>query len=888
MEEKDATGIKPNDGNVQAPDQDPEREDWTGTIDLGVLLREEVTASGSYDLRDVETTTLGRLLHALPIPALLTEGSGRIIFANLACRRIHPHSPDLPGQPFSTLFPVDSEATNVLPLIKQALTSAELPTREAVVGMGNDRTWCRLSFRSLRIRGEKCVLVLVEDLSAEKERLSQVTSERKRLSDVRDVTGQKKKEDTILRAKQELEQTFDAVPDMIAIIDSDLRLRRVNWPLARRLGTTPQQIVGEPCYRVIHDKDEPPPVCLCRKSLTDGERRSAEYFDERLDATLEVSVSPVLQADGKVWGAVYIARDVTERKTAEAKIRRQNEFLNEVLESLTHPFYVIDAEDYSVSMANSAARLGELTPTSTCYSLTHRRDEPCSGEEHPCPLQAVRKSRRPVRVEHIHYDQDGIPRNVEVFGYPLLDRSGKVARLIEYCIDITKSKEAENALRESEERFRTLFETAPEYIFIKDRDLRYTHVNPAMTELLGIPAVKLIGLRDKDIFGEWTASHLEEIETRVLRGEHVEAENTRSVNGVLMTFDDMRVPLRSSEGEVVGLYGIARNVSDLKPMTSSLLPETAEKTASTTMRSTLIMAEVAAEKGGIILLLGESGSGKDYLARYIHDHSPRRDGPFFAVNCAALPPDLAESELFGHERGAFTGAISRKRGLLELAEGGTLLLNEIGELSLGLQAKLLAFLDHHSFTRVGGETTIPVHARILAATNRDLEREVSERRFREDLYYRINVLSLRVPPLRERKEDIPGLVHSLLEELASEMHLQQTPHIDEQAMNVLVSYRWPGNVRELRNVLERGLMLGPDGGIDLGSVALESDHEGWSHTVRFPVTGGLQELIDEVKRAVVVEALHRSRGTKSTAAAYLGISRYALFRLIKSLGLDVR
>ena len=176
-----------------------------------------------------------------------------------------------------------------------------------------------------------------------------------------------------------------------------------------------------------------------------------------------------------------------------------------------------------------------------------------------------------------------------------------------------------------------------------------------------------------------------------------------------------------------------------------------------------------------VLLLGESGTGKDYLARFIHNHSSRAEGPFFAINCAAVSPELAESELFGHESGAFTGARGRKRGLLELAQQGTLLLNEIGELLPALQAKLLTFLDTRSFTRVGGEVNVSVDARLIAATNRDLEKEVSEGRFRNDLFYRLNVLSIRVPALRERIEDIPILAREIIALLVAEMDLSYTP-----------------------------------------------------------------------------------------------------------------
>jgi DNA-binding NtrC family response regulator len=304
------------------------------------------------------------------------------------------------------------------------------------------------------------------------------------------------------------------------------------------------------------------------------------------------------------------------------------------------------------------------------------------------------------------------------------------------------------------------------------------------------------------------------------------------------------------------------------------------------MRSTLQKASQAAAGDTVVLLLGDSGTGKDYLARFIHNHSSRADGPFFAINCAAVSPELAESELFGHEPGAFTGARGRKRGLLELAERGTLLLNEIGELSLALQAKLLTFLDTRSFTRVGGEVSVSVDARLIAATNRDLKKEVAEGGFRADLFYRLSVLPIRVPLLRERVQDIPILARQIISQLVGEMDLSYIPEVDSASMPALTSYSWPGNVRELRNVIERSLMLASGGAIRIAPLDLTECQEDWLYELRFPEGRSLNDALGEAKRALIVEALRRSGGKRQDAAFLLGISRNALFHHMKSLGID--
>ncbi len=345
----------------------------------------------------------------------------------------------------------------------------------------------------------------------------------------------------------------------------------------------------------------------------------------------------------------------------------------------------------------------------------------------------------------------------------------------------------------------------------------------------------------------------------------------------------MRDRIRDEEINVLrkkgsGLYS--------RSSSSSLTEGDSPEYPSQAMQSTLFRAKQAAVTDSIILLLGESGSGKDYLARFIHDHSRRANGPFFAINCAAVAPELAESELFGHEPGAFTGARGRKRGLLELAEGGTLLLNEVGELSKPMQAKLLTFLDTRSFTRVGGETHIPVNARLIAATNRELEKEVAEGRFRSDLFYRLNVLSIRIPALRERIEDLTILVQAILNQLAQEMVFHEIPDVEDEALRALARYHWPGNVRELRNVLERGVMLSEAGRIQLSALSLEGHHENWTYTVRFPVEKTIHDVTKEVKRSLVQEALRRSGGSKQGAASLLGISRHAFSHQIKTIDMN--
>ncbi len=409
--------------------------------------------------------------------------------------------------------------------------------------------------------------------------------------------------------------------------------------------------------------------------------------------------------------------------------------------------------------------------------------------------------------------RDGLEKRVEERTAELLTTNRRLQ------LEIAERQRAGEALKQSEERFRAIFEGAQDLIFLKDLSLRYTHVNPAVEKLLGLPSSRIVGQTYEDLFGGEGSTCIKDADERVLEGKSIEDEHTTSVNGIPMTFLNSRIPFRNSEGQVVGILVVSRDITERKRSEFSPL-ECDTAYTSKAMRSTLSLANVAGQNDSTILLLGESGSGKDYLAKYIHNCSKRSSGPYFSVNCASIAASLAESELFGHEKGSFTGAHGRKRGLLELAEGGTLLLNEIGELPLTLQAKLLTFLDTKKFTRVGGEKETSVNVRLLTATNRDLEKEVETGAFRKDLFYRINVMSISVPPLRERLEDISILVQEILAKLRDEMKVQEMPIIDAAVINALKRYDWPGNVRELRNVLERALILSHGKKMDLSAVGL--------------------------------------------------------------------
>ena len=285
-----------------------------------------------------------------------------------------------------------------------------------------------------------------------------------------------------------------------------------------------------------------------------------------------------------------------------------------------------------------------------------------------------------------------------------------------------------------------------------------------------------------------------------------------------------------------------------------------------------------------VLVTGDSGTGKEMIAGLIHANSPRRDGPFVKINCAALTETLLESELFGHEKGSFTGADRRREGRFRQADGGTLFLDEVSEMSLGMQVKLLRVLQERELTRVGGEEVIKVDVRLIAATNRDLPQEIAASRFREDLYYRLNVIALHVPPLRERREDIPLLAERFREGFAQK-NRKEIKGFTPQAMDRLLRYAWPGNVRELMNAVERAVVLARTPYLDVADVPLRIPEGDAGTGVAAVGSAGTEDTsLEAVERDTILRTLEAAGGNKSEAARRLGITRRTLHLKLKKYG----
>ncbi len=366
----------------------------------------------------------------------------------------------------------------------------------------------------------------------------------------------------------------------------------------------------------------------------------------------------------------------------------------------------------------------------------------------------------------------------------------------------------------------------------------------------------------------------------------VEAVKKGAFNYVTKPFTAAQLAAAVARGFEYG--GLARENASLRLELKQCCPVHGITGRSAALEMVLTTAAKVAPSAANVLITGESGTGKELVARAIHANSARSQGPFIAVDCAALPPNLLESELFGHEKGAFTGAEQTKRGLLELAHGGTLFLDEIGELGPELQAKLLRALQERTFRRLGGERLISVDIRVICSTNRDLDAEVRQNRFRQDLLYRLNVVTLALPPLRERSGDVALLAHNFLQEFARATN-KPSARITPEAMRLLERYQWPGNIRELRNVIERAVVLCEEETIrvrDLPDYIREQARRSKQIDTALGYKVAREQWVESKGKQYLTELLHRHRGNVSAVAREAQISRKSVYELLRRFELD--
>ena len=730
----------------------------------------------------------------------------------------------------------------------------------------------------------------------------------------RDITARKQSEDRL----REFEKVVESLEEMIVVVDRNYRYIIANRSFLNFRRMTKEQVVGHLATEIVN------PVVfetVIREKLEQCFRGQVVTFEmkhtysQRGERDLLITYLPVEGPTG-IDRVASVMRDITERKQAEEALRTSEREQHKIAGQL-------ETERARLIEAQAVAKVGswetELPSLDITWSeQTHRIFETDPFNFHPsrpgfvelvhpedrakvdAAFEASLEKGAPSTVEYRIVMADGRVKVLEERWKVFQDGQGRPARLVGTCQDITERKREQEALRQSEERLRVAIKNSPITVFHQDRDLRYTWLyHPT----LQCPGTGFLGKTTEEFFGPEEGKRIAEIRRQVLEtGVGVRHEVMIPDSRGKHYLDTTVEPLRDSTGAVIGLTGSSMDITELRETTEALREAkrklTEEKlyleqeidTAlgfdeiigrSKALQTVLEHVGKVAASNATVLLLGETGTGKELVARAIHRLSRRANSTFIKMNCAAIPSGLLESELFGNEKGAFTGAVSKKIGRIELADKGTLFLDEIGEISLELQPKLLRVLQDQEFERLGATQTIKADFRLIAATNRDLAESVREKEFRSDLYYRLNVFPIRVPPLRERREDIPLLVEHFVQKFARRMNRSITT-IPKKTMDALISWDWPGNVRELENFIERSVIL------THGSVLVTP----LSELRPAPVDAkAVDDSLSSAEREHILRALRQSRGQiggLKGAATRLGLKRTTLQSKLKHLGINPR
>lgn len=615
--------------------------------------------------------------------------------------------------------------------------------------------------------------------------------------------------------------------------------------------------------------------------------------------------------EGGISTVILPPDELEKRRTASSRLLRVAEplmsSLYEVVAGSGHVIVLVDSDGYVLSATGDpsvleSARAVNFVPgvrwterlvgtTAIGIALASGRPAQVAGEEHFCRAhRAWTCSAAPIR------DPAGSvlgALNVSGLGTrPHRHTLGMVvatARAIENQLGVEKAL-ADLALASKYQA--AIVEHISDGLLTVDAEGRVTYMNSAGGRILGVDHKAVVGQHVSDIV-DFRPVILNVIKT----GEgYIDREFVVNSKRGALHFIKSAVPIRDEHGRLTGVVDVFREIRRVRRLVHYMVGAFANFTFddiigdAPAMREAKRLAETAAKTSSNVLILGESGTGKEMFAQAIHNASAVKDGPFVAINCAAIPRELVESELFGYEKGAFTGArASGHPGKFELASGGTILLDEIGEMSLDVQAKLLRVLQERRITRVGGDVVLPVDARVVAASNRDLAHDVAEGNFRQDLYYRLNVFTITVPPLRERKSDIPILVRHFLEKVGRKLG-KESVKVTPQAMNILVGHDWPGNVRELENVVERTLAVISGDTLDvehLPGYLRERHGAPQGAPDQASATAALEVWsLAEAERRAVEAALAAYGGNVSRAAKALGISRNTLYCKMRKFGIS--
>jgi len=718
---------------------------------------------------------------------------------------------------------------------------------------------------------------------------------------------------------------LDLAAVMFIALDRDGRITMMNRKGCEILGCDPSSCsaVGKPWFDTYLPDRMKTQVRVVFDRLMAGEVVSAEYYENPIvnasgDERLIAWHNTVLKdREGNITGTISSGEDITERRMAEEAIRESEARFRSLLEQTSDAIFCYEYDPPIPTGMPAGEQVKKLYDgvlvecNETCAKaygaeapgeVVGKRLRELFGAERESVDSLFRAmiegGYRVVDGEGVEEMPDGTKRYFLNNAHGIAE-NGKLVRIWGTFRDVTEARQAEFALRESRERLSQFMDAASDLFFLLDKDLRLLEVNRRGLEIIGRRRDEVLGRHMRDLVPDAESSGRQAKYMHVLEtGEPFTIDHFvphpvfGDRNFILTAFKvgdglgvigtDFTERRRAQENLEEAFEEISRLKEQLEAENIYLREEVRLShlhgdivAQSDVMKSIMSQAEKVAPTDSTVLIMGETGTGKELLARAIHNMSSRSKRPLVVVNCAAMPAALVESELFGREKGAYTGAITRQAGRFEIADGSTIFLDEIGELTPEVQAKLLRVLQEGRFERLGSGDSIDVNVRVIAATNRDLEKDVDDGIFRRDLFYRLNVFPITIAPLREREEDIPALVWSLVNEL-SERIGKRIESISQASMDALRKHSWPGNVRELRNVIEQAMIRANESTLRIQIP---------SRTV--PGMAAKGRTLAEVEKQYITEVLERAgwrvRG-KGGAAELLGLKPTTLDARMKKLG----
>jgi PAS domain S-box-containing protein len=717
-----------------------------------------------------------------------------------------------------------------------------------------------------------------------------------------DIDDRKRAEQKLLQSEADFRTITNNIPGFVHTMSPTGEVAFLNQQILEFFGKSSEELKDWAQSDVCHPDDLPRVLETLRRSFETGQICDVELRCRRADGVYRWFQSrgrPVRNAEGQITAWYFLLTDIDDRKRAEQKLRQSEQDLRTITDTIPQPIVVLSPDGRTLYVNQVALDLTGFTIDSLdergfWFRVVHaddvnrlrteRQEKLLRGDAFELEFRASFKNGQ-YRWQLMRYN-------------PLKDESGQIIRWYSTATDIDDRKRAEERLRQSEENLRTITDTIRQPIVVLAPDGAMLYANRVALENSGLTMSEL---KDRGFLAR--VCHLDDV-------DRVVDERSAGLSKGLPFDSEMRVlfksgqyrwqlmqynPLRDESGQIIRWYATATDIDDRKRAEERLhnenlvLREEIDRSSmfeeivgsSKPMAALLKKVDKVAPSDSTVLILGETGTGKELIARALHRRSKRATRAFVKVNCAAIPQSLIASELFGHEKGAFTGALQRRLGRFEAANGGTLFLDEIGELPMETQIALLRVLQEREFERVGSNHPVSVDVRVIAATNRDLRAAVADGTFRQDLFFRLNVFPISVPPLRERVEDIPLLVEYFVGRFAKESG-KRIRHISKDTLEQLKGYDWPGNIRELQNVIERAVILCETDTFLVDESWLEREPGESSQGE------GLSALADrevEMIEAALAETHGRISGPTG-AAAKLGIPRQTLESKIRRLGID--